>query len=388
MNGRDALLGPAALRRSGEGQALRRFTYPDGHAGWLVTGHALARRVLSDPRFSSRAEVKRPPLPRPGAEPFLGRLTEPGWFIDMDRPEHTRFRRLLAGRFTSRALARLRPRVQRIVADRLDSVENAGRPADLVAELAVPVPLLTISEILGVPTADRDLFHRHSTVLFSLESTPAEASSAMAELTGLFLKFVRAGGNGPDGGLISDLAASGEITEQDVAGAGVLLLTAGHETVSGMLGLGTYALLGAPEQLAALRDGKVSAEAAVEELLRYIAVLHHGVPRGCLEDVEVEGQLVRAGDAVTVSLAAANHDPGRFEEPGRLALARGPRSHLAFGHGPHQCIGQNLARLELRTAFPALLARFPGLRLAVPPGEVAFTENAGLNGLHKLPVTW
>ncbi|MGY0055421.1 cytochrome P450 [Streptomyces sp. LZ34] len=382
---------PHELGWSDHQDSLRRFVYPDGHIGWLVTGYALSRMVLADSRFSSRAELKRVPLRRPGAEPFLGRPTVPGWFIDMDRPDHTRYRRLLAGQFTAHRLGALRQRIGRIVAERLDVMERTGAPVDLIETFALPVPLLTISEMLGVPAAERDEFHRCSTVLFSLESTPQEAQDAMGELTDLFLRAVKSKRRESDrsaDGLLRHLAADGGLADREIAGAGVLLLTAGHETVSGMLGLGTYALLTDPGQLIALRQGQVTIDDAVEELLRFIPILHHGVPRGALEDVELEGQLIKAGDAVTISLPAANRDPGRFEEAEEFDLSRAEKTHIAFGHGVHQCIGQNLARIELRTAFAALFARFPELRLAAAPDAIEFTKDAGLNGVRSLPVAW
>jgi cytochrome P450 len=210
----------------------------------------------------------------------------------------------------------------------------------------------------------------------------------MRRLTEYLLGLVRRRRADPRDDLLSELAGSAELSDLEIAGSGVLLLTAGHETIAGMLGLSVFALLSHPEQLARLRDGSASKDAAVEELLRYLTIFQFGVPRSPLEDIELDGQLIRAGETVTVSLPAANRDPQRFECPDELDLARSARGHLAFGYGVHQCIGQNLARMELHVALPALFERLPGLRLAVPDGEVPLSHDAGFYGVLRLPAAW
>lgn len=367
---------------------LRPLSYPDGHVGWLVTGYALAREILADPRFSARAELKRAPVSRPGAEPFYGEPALPGWFVDMDPPDHTRYRRLLAKQFTIRRLAELQPAIERIVADRLDALAAAGPPADLVEHYALPIPSQMICELLGVPYEDRANFQRDSTILFSLEVTAQEGAEAMDRLTGYLLELIQRKRTGPQQDLLSSLVLSGELTDVEIAGAGVLLLTAGHETIASMLGLGTFALLCHPAERARLESGTVEADAAVEELLRYLTIFQFGVPRSPLEDVEIAGHTIRTGESVTISLPAANRDPGRFAPPDELDLGRQARGHLAFGYGVHQCIGQNLARMELRVALPALLRRFPGLKLAAPAHEVPLSNDAGFYGVHGLRVSW
>jgi cytochrome P450 len=373
------------LRREGPVSRLR---YPDGHLGWLVTGHAVARTVLADQRFSARSELKRVPVARPSVDPFYGRPALPGWFLDMDPPDHTRIRRLLAGHFTARRAEALTPRVERIVAEHLDAMAAAGGPCDLVDAFALPIPSMVICELLGVPYAERAEFQRNSATLFSLEVTADEANEAMAVLDALLLDLVRRPRQEPPGDLLGALSASGELSDEELTGVGVLLLTAGHETVASMLGLGTFALLCHPKQLRLLHDGDVDVPNAVDELLRYLSIFHFGVPRTPLEDVEVGGVLMRAGESVTVSLPAANRDPARFTDPDALDLARPARGHLAFGFGMHQCIGQNLARVQMRIAYPALLRRFPTLRLAVPPQDVRLSGDMGFYGVHHLPVTW
>lgn len=379
---------PEELGRLRADDPLRPLVYPDGHVGWLVTSYALARGVLADSRFSARSELKRVPVRRPGAEPFIGEPALPGWFVDMDPPEHTRYRRLLAGQFTLRRLTRLQPEVDRIVAGRLDALAAAGPPADLVELFALPIPSLMICELLGVPYADRESFQRDSNALFSLKVTAREGAEAMDRLTGYLLELVRRKRARPRDDLLSGLILSGGLGDAQIAGAGVLLLTAGHETVASMLGLGTYALLSHPAQKERLTAGAVQADVAVEELLRYLTIFQFGVPRSPLEDVELAGRTIRKGESVTVCLPAANRDPHRFELPDELDLGRAARGHLAFGYGVHQCIGQNLARMELRTALPALLRRFPELEPAVPAHEIPLSNDAGFYGVHRLPVRW
>ncbi|MEW2620507.1 cytochrome P450 [Streptomyces sp. NPDC048106] len=377
---------PPELAKYRQDEPVRRMRYPDGHTGWLVTSHALARRLLTDARFSARSEYKRAPVSRPGADPFYGAPALPGWLVDMDAPEHTRLRQQLAGKFTARRIREMRPRVEAIVDELLSAMAEQGGPVDLVQSFALPVPSLVICELLGVPYADRAEFQRNSEIIFSLRATAAEASQAMDRLYG-FLRAISEGGGDGDG-LLSTLAADGTLDAEEIAGVGVLLLTAGHESTSSSLALSTLALLAHPQELAAFRDDPSITDNAVEELLRYLSVFHFGVPRTPLEDVEFEGHLMRAGESVTLSIPAANRDPGWFADPDRLDFTRKTSGHMAFGYGIHQCLGQNLVRMEMRTALPALLRRFPTLALAVPPEEVPLASDMSVYGVHRLPVTW
>nr|WP_241483028.1 cytochrome P450 [Nocardiopsis halophila] len=378
---------PPGLLAAGRAAALRRLVYPDGHLGWLVTGHALGRALLADPRFSARSEHKRVPVPRPGADVFLGRPALPGWFVDMDPPEHARYRRLLAGRFTARRVDTLRPWIGRVADEHLDAMARAGPPADLVAGFALPVPSLVICEILGVPRSERAEVQRNSATLFSLEVSAQESAEAMRALTGRLGELVRLKRRRPGDDLLSELVAS-DLSDEEITGTGVFLFTAGHETVSSMLSLGSLALLHHPEQRDALIRGQGAPENAAEELLRYLTIFQFGVPRTPVVDVEVEGRVVRAGENVTISLPVANRDPEAYDRPDELDLGRPVRKHLAFGHGVHLCLGQHLARAELQIGYAALFRRFPGLRSAVPLEEVPLAVDSGFYGVHRLPVTW
>ncbi|MEN2421255.1 cytochrome P450 [Streptomyces rimosus] len=366
---------------------LRRMRYADGHIGWLATGHAAARAVLSDPRFSSRYELLHLPVPMPGMEEMTAVPPAPtGDFLGLDAPEHTRYRRLLAGKFTVRRMRQLSARVEQFTHECLDAMEQAGPTVDLVEAFARPVPALMICELLGVPYADRDRFQEHVATLFD-QAADAEARGAAFAAVGRFMgELVAAKRAEPTDDLLSDLTTS-DLTEEELIGVGGVLLAAGLDTTANMLGLGTFALLGNPDQLDALRADPGLAEQTVEELLRYLSVADP-IPRAALEDVEIEGQLVRAGETVTVSVQAANRDPLKFPDPDRFDIHRKATGHVSFGHGPHQCLGQQLARVEMTVAFPALFARFPTLRLAVPPQEVPLRDRANIYGVISLPVTW
>ncbi|MFD5209917.1 cytochrome P450 [Streptomyces anulatus] len=394
---------PAALTALSD-RPVRRLRYADGHVGRLVTGHAAARAVLADPRFSSRYELLHLPMPMEGAPGELPPAPV-GDILGLDAPEHTRYRRLLAGRFTVRRMRQLTGRIERFTADCLDAMEQAGTTADLVEAFARPVPTLVICELLGVPYADRGCFLGLVEVIFDQAADAGARDEAYAGLLRYVGELVLAKRAEPTDDLLSDLAAPGPapdagsgdlaapgpaasgLSDEELAGIGGLLLAAGLDTTANMLGLGVFALLADPVQLEALRADPDLAGPASEELLRYLSVADP-LLRSALEDVEVEGELIRAGETVTVSVQAANRDPRRFPDPDRLDIRRRATGHLSFGHGPHQCLGQQLARVEMTVALPALFARFPALRLAVPPGEVSLRERSSIYGVVSLPVAW
>ncbi|WP_344937176.1 cytochrome P450 [Sphaerisporangium flaviroseum] len=377
---------PDDLRRWREEGPIRPMLFADGHVGWLATGYTAVRAVLADPRFSTRSETLHPPIGQRLSQQALTRL--PGFFLREDPPEHTRFRRLLTGQFTVRRMKELEPRIEKITSDRLAAMERIGPPADLVEAFALPIPSLVICELLGVPYDDHTMFQRESAAMLNLDSTLAEMQAALEGLVDYLHKLVVSKRTDPDDGLISGLVSTGQLTDEEITGAAVLLLIAGHETTANMLAFGTYVLLNNPSQLAALRDDPSLAEAAVEELLRYLSIVHIGPVRTATEDAEVEGQLIRAGESVTLSLSAANRDPERFEDPDTLDITRHAMGHVSFGHGIHQCLGQQLARIEMRIAYPALFQCFPDLRLAIPADKVSMRSNMAIYGVHRLPVTW
>jgi cytochrome P450 len=364
---------PAALAAA---PPISRLRYPDGSLGWLVTEHAAARFVLSDPRFSSRLDLAKSPIRV--SEPVV----VPGAFLFMDPPEHTRYRRLLAGQFTVRRMRALEPRIASIAAGLLDAMTA---PADLVREFALPLASLVICELLGVPYESHTDFERASHAMVDPSLPEPQRDAAGGELFGLLASVVAEKRRSPGDDLLSGLLA---LTDDEVMGIGVMMLFAGHETTANMLGLGTFALLRHAEQLALLRADPTLIDGAVEELLRHLSIVQYEVNRAALEDVEVAGQRVAKGESLLVSLPMANRDPARFPSPSTLDITRGTAAHLAFGHGVHQCLGQQLARAELRIGFSALLSRFPTLRLAVPPSDIPLRTGRGIYGVDALPITW
>jgi cytochrome P450 len=385
---------PAELAEIRERHPLVRMTYPDGHDGWLATGYQAVRTILGDRRFSSRYELMH--LPMEGAPPELPPAPV-GDLTGIDAPEHTRLRRLLIGYFTVRRMRALTERVEEITAEQLDAMQEHGPPVDLVTAFATPIPALVICELLGVPYADRETFQRHVYTLTDLRSSPEEMAAAMAAFHEYLLGLVRDKRVHPGEDILSSLTES-DLTDDELAGIGAFLLGAGLDTTANMLGLGTFALLQHPDQLAALRSdpaigpqarrsGAEAIDTAVEELLRYLTITHTNI-RAALEDVEVEGQLIKAGETVTLSMQAGNRDPARYPDPDTLDLRRRATGHLTLGHGIHQCLGQQLARVEMRVAFPALLTRFPTLRLDCKPADVPLRTHSNIYGVHHLPVSW
>jgi len=360
---------------------LVRMTYPDGHEGWLITGYAEARAVLGDQRFSSRYELAHYPMP--GAE-NTGEFppAPPGDMTGIDAPEHTRYRKRLVGKFTVRRMRQLTERVEQVTAEHLDAMAERGPGADLVRDFAYPVPAVMICELLGVPYEERETFQRLIAAMFDPNAAQEEMFAGYAAVMDYIATLVVAKRAEPTDDLLSDLTVGNDFTEEELAGIGAFLLGAGLDTTANQLSLGTFALLQNPDQVEALH---ADPDKAVEELLRYLTITHTGV-RVALEDVELSGQLIKAGESVTFSLLAANRDPARFADPDRLDLSRDAVGHLTFGHGIHQCLGQQLARVEMRVAFPALFRRFPRLRLA---GEVELRPgHQNIYGVRKLPVSW
>ncbi|NIH82122.1 cytochrome P450 [Amycolatopsis viridis] len=381
---------PAAITRLRDARPVSPLIFPDGHEGWLVTGYEEVRRMMTDTRFSSRQDIGV--LHVPYGVPGMPVQTEPsppipGVFIAMDPPEHTRLRRRLTGAFTVKRMKALEEHIAGIVERQLDHLASLTAPADLVREFALPVPSLVICEMLGVPYADRDTFQVNSARFLVRDQPLEEKMAAYGAMMTYLSELVTAKRAAPGEDILSDLARHDDLTIEELTGAAFLLLLAGHETTANMLGLGAFALLEHPEQLAELRADPDLMPGAVEELLRYLSVADIFY-RYATEDVELGGELIPEGSTVVVSLLAANRDPRRFENPDVLDVHRTARGHLSFGHGVHQCLGQQLARIEMRAGFHGLLRRFPGLALAVPAGDVKLRTDMNIYGVHELPVTW
>ncbi|MEU7665627.1 cytochrome P450 [Streptomyces lincolnensis] len=373
---------PEELRRRQRLGPIHRMTYADGDQGWLVTGFAAARATLTDPRFSVRPDRMRSPTAQPATAP-----APPGFFLRTDPPEHDHYRRLLTGHFTVRRMKLLEPEIEAIVNDHLNAMELAGGPADLLKTFALPFPSQVIGELLGVPYSDRQGFQRNAATLLNADLTPEPRQAAVRELMAYLRDLLRHKRSRPEEDVLSGLAAHEGLAADEKAGLALLLLIAGHETTANLLALGTFALLANPAQLAEVRDQEEGAPAVVEELLRYLTIIPH-VVRVAREDTELHGCPIKAGESVTVALSAANRDADHFTDPDALDLTRSTAGHLAFGHGLHRCLGQRLARAEIRIALPALLRRFPALRLTVAPEEVPLRSAMTVYGVRELPVTW
>ncbi|GAA3431845.1 cytochrome P450 [Kutzneria kofuensis] len=368
------------------------LAFPDGRDGWLVTGFDEGRAALADPAIGvSGAHAASPVGPdRPYREPPPA---PPGMFILMDPPEHTRYRRLLTGYFTTRRVRALKPRITEIIAERLDAMAAqgaAGDPVDLVRAFALPIPSLVICELLGVPYADLEEFQSKSESLLSLDGEENGAvEQARDDICGYIYQLVLAKRRAPADDLISALVAAAPddapLSDTELVSIATLLLIAGHETTASMLSLGALTLLRHPEQRSRLTTDTA---AVVEELLRHLTVFHLGLSRVVNRDTTIGGQAVRAGDPVLVSLAAADRDAARFPDPAAFRTDREPTANLAFGHGAHACIGANLARAEIGLALTALFDQFPRLRLAVPESDLVFREQSVVYGVAELPVTW
>jgi cytochrome P450 len=312
-------------------------------------------------------------------------------FLIMDPPEHTRYRRALAAEFTAQRMKRLEPKITEITRTCLDAMEKSGPPTDLVEEFAFPVPSLVICELLGIAHDDRESFRWAVATMSHWGSGVEETRRALDTVLGFFPPLIRRKRQDPGDDLLSRLIRDSDLTDEELATIGYILFAGGFETTANMLALGTFALLEHPVQKELLCRDPALVGNAVEELLRFLTIGHIGPQRAATEDVEIEGVLVKKGQAVMMSLSAANRDPAHFADfgdPERLDITKPAGGHVAFGHGVHGCLGAQLARVEMRIAYPALFDRFPGLRLAVPPEEVQTKLDAFVYGVHSLPVAW
>jgi cytochrome P450 len=377
---------PPRLRELQRECPVTRVRLWDGSTPLLVTGYAEQRALLADPRVS--AERTRPgyPLQAPSGGASLS-------FIAMDDPEHARQRRMVQGAFTVKRIAGMRPTVQRMVDDAIDALLAGPTPVDLVEALALPVPSLVICTMLGVPYEEHEFFQGITRTLVKRSSTAEQRDGARRQLAGYLDGLVGARLEHPGDDLISGLAgrvAAGELSRPAATQTALLLLVAGHETTANMIALGTLALLEHPDQLAALRgaDDPQVVGRAVEELLRYLTIVHGGRRRVALEDIEVGGRTVPAGTGLVLANDVGNRDPDVFADPDRLDLTRDAHHHVAFGFGMHQCLGQPLARMELQIVYSTLYRRIPTLRLAVERDQLRFKDDGLVYGVYELPVTW
>ncbi|MEU5084700.1 MULTISPECIES: cytochrome P450 [Streptomyces] len=364
----------------------------NGKPAWLVTRHDLYKKLLGDERVSANLKLPGYPLQVPVPEEILQSV--PLTFLSMDPPDHTVQRRMLAPEFSVRRMRELRGRVRQIVNQQIDHMleKGADGPVDLVTALALPVPSLVICELLGVPYEDHGRFEEWAWAIMNHDISEEDRGRAHYELDRYVDGLVTAKESEPGDDMISRLIEFNRQTpaveHSDIVSMSKLMLVTGHETTANMIALGVLALLEHPDQLAAVRAEPELMPRAVEELLRFFSISDAGTARVALEDIELGGVTIRAGEGILPLNNAANHDARVFPDPDRLDVRREARSQLAFGYGVHQCIGQNLARMELEVVYSALLERIPTLRLATPVEELRFKDDAIVYGLYELPVTW
>jgi cytochrome P450 len=380
------------LQRS---DGMVRVRLEDGSTAWLVTRFKEHREILNDPGVSAVPTLAgfphRTAARRNQFEEFPHLSNQ---FNFLDDPDHQVIRRMLTRSFALRRMELLRPRIQSIVDDLIDNMLASGTEADLVESFALPLPSLVICELLGAPYSDREIFQACSRVLVDASSSADEARLARSEFMEYIYGLIRAKEAKPGDDLLSRLLAdhvsSGAISRDDLATNALLLLLAGHETTANMIALGTVALLSNPTQLDLVRstdDPKVIA-AAVEELLRYLSIVEGAGKRVALSDLRIGDLTVRAGEGIMASVLLGNHDPRKFDDPESLDVKRDAREHVAFGFGPHQCLGQPLARVELQVVLATLYRRIPNLRLAVPFEQLDFRTPTTIVSLKSVPVAW
>ncbi|MGD9622924.1 MAG: cytochrome P450 [Mycolicibacterium sp.] len=365
---------------------LQRATW-QGKPVWMVSRYEDIRAALTDPRLSADTTSMWTEAHDPDdATPVI--------FARIDDPEHNRIRRMMTSDFTFRRADAMRPKIQELVDQHIDTMIEHGPPADLVRDFALPVPSLVISVLLGVPRADLEPFQHNSTTVLDSGCTDDQRLTAGMQMYGYMLDLValkeREPGDDLVTRLVTDHVATGQLSRETAAMTAMIMLQAGHETTASMITLGALALLQHPDALTRLRTSDDKAEIAniVDELLRYLTVVHSLVERVATQDFTLGGQPIRAGDLVLMNLPAGNWDPDYVERPEAFDVTRNTRGHLAFGYGAHQCIGQNLARSELQIALTTLARRLPGLQLDGSPEELRFRSQQEIYGVERLPVTW
>jgi len=359
-----------------------------GEPVWVVSRYQDIRAALVDQRLSADTLPDR--LKPPSSE---GPDSTPIMFARTDDPEHHRLRRMMTGDFTFRRCEAMRPQIQEMVDTFLGEMIDAGPPADLVRDFALPMPSLVIALLLGVPSEDLAAFQQYTGIGLDTKATDEEKTQSFTSMYGYIEELVQRKECDPGDDLMSRLVteqvATGQLNRATAALSGMTMLVAGHETTANMISLGTVALLEHPDifkRLGQTDDHAVIAN-IVEELMRYLTIVHGQVDRVATEDLTLGGQLIRAGDKLLMNLPAGNWDSEFVDSPETFDVDRNTRGHLGFGYGVHQCIGANLARVEMQVAFATLARLLPGLQLAVPPDELKF-KDADIYGMKELPVTW
>ena len=362
----------------------------NGKRAWVVTRHAEIRAVLmDDKRFSGRMGQGDFPTVTP-ARVAVDRNERA--FVGMDNPEHDAYRRLFTREFSVRRMQALIPRMEAIANGLIADLLAAGPPADLVASLAVKYPSLVMSELFGSPYEDHVFIIRCAVARHGLTQSTEEAEVKARELAAYVRRLIDTKEAAPGDDMVSRVieehVKTGRLSRDDFAEIGAMILRAGHDTTTNMIGMGALLLLRDDALRARLAADPSLVEGAVEEFLRYVSPVQFSPRRVALEDVAIGGVMVAKGEGLFLSLPSANRDDALFPDPDRIDVVRDNAQHLTFGYGIHQCLGQMLARFELQVMYRAILARLPKLRLAVPLDQVRFKDDMQIYGIHNLPVTW
>jgi cytochrome P450 len=382
---------PPELAEARQGPAATPITMWEGSRVWLITSHAAARAVLGDRRFTAVTSAEGFPM-MTRTSLLVRSQPQSASFIRMDDPDHSRLRSMLTREFLQNRVEELRPVLRELMDEILAPIAQRGGQADLVTEFSQPVTSRAIAALLGVPDEARDFFEERSAILIDRSYTAEQVTAAREELDdylrGLAHRRLDDPGEDVLSRLVSNEVKGGKLDWDELVPMVRLLLVAGHGTTASQGSLSILSMLTTAAISDGLRDHPDSARQVVDELLRYHSIVQNGLARAAIEDVELDGVLIKAGEGVVISLSAANRDPELFADPDELQPGRDSRRHLAFGHGMHQCLGQWLARVELEEMLFAVQRWLPGARLAIAASELEFQPDVSSYGLAALPVTW
>ncbi|MEX0923482.1 MAG: cytochrome P450 [Rhodovibrionaceae bacterium] len=361
----------------------------NGQQAWLLTRYKEYCEVLLDDRFSG--EFAREDFPTvTEARKAIDKLERA--FVGMDNPRHDHFRRMFTKEFTTKRMMALKPKVEALTDQLFDAMEEQGPPADLVAALGIELPALVMCDLFGSPYEDHTYIAKCAAGRHGLGQSAEQAAQSANDLVAYCRDLIAKKEKNPADDMLSrviqDQVEPGHLTREELADICSMILRAGHDTTTNMIGLGTLLLLEHPEELEKLKADPALVHSAVEELLRFLTPVQFAPRRVALETVEVAGSKIEPGDGVFAVSASANRDPEEFPDPDRFDITRDASHHVTFGYGIHRCLGQQLARIELHVVFDRLFKRFPNLRLAVPFEEVPFKYDSQIYGLYRLPVAW
>lgn len=378
---------PPEYTRLRKEQPIVRVKTPRGDFAWLVTRFEDVRKALSDKRLSSDPRTPGYPTYITGDVP-----PPPGFFLQVDAPDHTRLRKSITQDFLNSHVEKLKPRMQAIFDEQLDLMLTQEAPVDFIKTVAIPVSAKIICELLGTPLEDHSYVQQLTDTVLDRTSTSEDAERAAIELMRYFDRIVtekeQQGGEDLLCRLIVKAHHEGQPSHEEMVGLAALLLLSAYDTMALAMGLGVVTLINNPTQLDLFLADKSKANSLVDELVRYLSINHAGLPRAATADMEIGGQHIKAGEGVVLMINSANRDPYVFDEPDVFDINRTEKQHLGFGHGIHKCLGMHFARAELSIAFRTLFTRVPSITIAVAQDELQYRDKMVLYGLKALPVTW